>query len=65
MANSTGATSGVLPAPATRVTNAKCELLPESDTSGADLTFDREPPQGLLLCCWCLLALGFLGCRRC
>ncbi|KAI7838041.1 hypothetical protein COHA_008125 [Chlorella ohadii] len=44
VANSTGVTSGVLPAPSKRVTTAKCELLPESDTSGADLTFDPILP---------------------
>lgn len=37
-----GMTSGVMPTTATRVRDAKCDLLPETDTSGADLTFDRE-----------------------
>lgn len=40
----TGMTSGVMPTTATRVRDAKCDLLPETDTSGADLTFDRELP---------------------
>lgn len=53
VANSTGVTSGVLPAPANRVATAKCELLPETDTSGADLTFDRKPLLVQLQHCSC------------